>query len=209
MHTKRILIFTLLLSGMLFLSACVPETPTEPIEEPSAPVETEDPNPYPESGEEMVRPTDPTEPYPDPDSETEPAAVIDPYPGLDDSALIEDPENLLDLDAVSPVLNDKNFNRGAAFIDSTDIILEESYPVQVKLALTGNLPTPCHQLRVVFSEVDEQGNVEIEVYSVSDPEMMCIQVLEPFEASVPLGEYTQGKYTISINGEPAAEFDLP
>lgn len=207
MHTKKILLFTLFLSGLLFLSACVPENPTQSADELTAPSETEEPNPYPypDPGAEVVRPAEPIAPYPDPDT----AVSIEPYPGLDDSSLIRDPESVLSFDDFSPVSLDKDFNRGPAFIDSTDIILKESYPVQVQLVLIGNLPTPCHLLRVVASDPDAGGRIEIEVYSVSDPEKMCIQVLEPFEAIIPLGDYTAGEYTISINGEPAAEFDLP
>ena len=58
MNPKRILFLTLVFSGLLFLSACVPETPTENNEEPRVPVETEDLNsdPYPNPGEEVIPP---------------------------------------------------------------------------------------------------------------------------------------------------------
>lgn len=209
MPTKKFIIFTLLLSGSLFLSACLPEnpTPTDPVEEPTLPVEIEDPDPYPypDPGKEIVRPTEPTEPYPDP----EPVVVIDPYPGVDNPNQIQDPNRVIIVDGFSPLSIDKDFNRGPAFVDNADIVLKESFPVQVELVLIGNLPTPCHQLRVVTADPDADGLIEIEVYSVSDPEKMCIQVLEPFEALVPLGDFTEGNYTISINEEPGSEFKIP
>ena len=186
----------------------MPETPTENFEEPKAPIEPEelDPYPYPEPGKEVVPPTDLGEPYPNPVTEPDSATVINPYPGVEDPELIQAP---IIVDGFAPVSLDKNFNRGPAFIDSMDIVLKESFPVQVELVLTGHLPTPCHQLRVVAADPDTVGNIEVEVYSVSDPDKMCIQVLEPFEAVFPLGEYTEGNYTVSINEELTGEFKLP
>ena len=151
-------------------------------------------------------PTDLTEPYPNPVTEPDFATVINPYPGVEDPELVQSP---IIVDGFAPVSLDKKFSRGPAFIDSIDIVLKESFPVQVELVLTGSLPTPCHQLRVVAADPAADGKIEIEVYSVSDPEKMCIQVLEPFEAVFPLGEYAEGNYTVSINDELTGEFELP
>ncbi len=203
MRTKRFYIITLLLIGLLFLSACVTENPAESTKEPTAPAETG--VPYPDPGEVITRPTDSAEPYPDPNE----VIVVNPYPGVDDPNRISDPNTVLITDGISPISSDKNFNSGPVFIESADIVLKESFPVQVELVLTGNLPTPCHQLRVVVSEPDADSQIEVQAYSVSDPEKMCIQVLEPFEAVIPLGDYTKGEFTILINEEPAGEFHLP
>ena len=98
---------------------------------------------------------------------------------------------------------------GPAYINAAEIIMKESYPVQVELLVIGNLPTPCHQLRVVTTEPDEEGHIQIEMYSVSKPDMMCAQVLKPFEASIPLGDFTEGHFTYSINEEFDGKFQLP
>jgi hypothetical protein len=90
-----------------------------------------------------------------------------------------------------------------------EIILKESNPVQVELLIKGNLPTPCHQLRVVSAKPDEKGHIEIQAYTLSNPDTMCTQVLEPFTAIVPLGEYAEGPYTFSINDEIKREYKLP
>lgn len=207
MSTKIIFMLTLVLTGILFLSACVTEIPATSPEEAPVLVKTEEPNPYPYPApvEDFVNPNDPTEPYPEPEA----IIIVDPYPGVDDSDQVSGSDIVLIVDGFSPVSADKNFNRGPVFLDSTDIRLKESYPVQVELVLTGNLPTPCHQLRIVAADPDEDGHIDVEVYSVSDPEKMCIQVLEPFEATIPLGDYSEGNYTISINEEPAVQFNLP
>jgi inhibitor of cysteine peptidase len=106
-----------------------------------------------------------------------------------------------------PQPQDSKFTRGEAYIDSTDLLIMESYPVQISLALKGSLPTPCNQLRVVANPPDDQNRIQVEVYSVVDPEQMCIQVLEAFEANIGLGSFPTGHYTVLVNGKQVGEFD--
>ena len=100
-----------------------------------------------------------------------------------------------------------NLNRASVFIDSTQLLLLESYPPQINLIISGNLPTPCHQLRVAISDPDELNRINVEVYSVVDAEAICIQVLEPFEETVSLGSFPSGSYQVFVNGEEIGEFD--
>lgn len=109
--------------------------------------------------------------------------------------------------AYLPQPEDSNFSRGAVFIDSSDLLIMESYPIQIALVLKGNLPTPCNQLRVVANPPDEQNQIQVEVYSVIDPAQMCVQVLEPFEANIMLGSFPSGHYSVWVNGEMVGEFD--
>ena len=97
--------------------------------------------------------------------------------------------------------------RGGAFLDSSDLLTLESYPLQFSLSLKGNLPTPCHHLRVTVSPPDADNKVVVDVYSVTDPNTVCIQVLEPFDVSIPLGSFPSGHYFLFVNGEEIAEFD--
>jgi hypothetical protein len=112
-------------------------------------------------------------------------------------------------DEYAPAQGDENLQRGNVFIDSMEIVLLESYPVQVKLQLLGNLPTPCHKLRVVVSPPDDQNRIQVEVYALSDPGTMCTQNLEPFEISIPLGSFSEGVFTVLVNDESAGTFELP
>jgi hypothetical protein len=107
----------------------------------------------------------------------------------------------------SPKPGDDSMMRGAVYLDSVELLTLESFPLQFTLALKGNLPTPCDQLRVEINPPDAGNKVIVDVYSVIDPAVMCIQVLAPFEANVPLGSFPQGKYTLWVNGEMAAEFE--
>lgn len=101
---------------------------------------------------------------------------------------------------------DSKLIRGKVYLDSTELLTLESFPLQFMLALKGSLPTPCHQLRVSVSPPDADNKVIVNVYSVSNPDEMCAQVLEPFEVNFPLGSFPAGRYTLWVNGEMVTEF---
>ena len=107
----------------------------------------------------------------------------------------------------APQPGDAALTRGEAFIDSTDLLVMESYPVQIMLTLRGSLPTPCNQLRVVASPPNKKNRIMVDVYSVIDTGQICIQVLEPFDVNIGLGSFPTGHYTVWINGEMVGEFD--
>jgi hypothetical protein len=99
--------------------------------------------------------------------------------------------------------------RGIVYIDEQNILITESFPPQFELALKGNLPTPCHQLRVQIPEPDRSNQIQVEVYSLVKPGEICIQVLEPFEVQIPLKDLPSGQYTVWVNGEKAGNVDVP
>jgi hypothetical protein len=70
------------------------------------------------------------------------------------------------------------------------------------------LPTPCHALKWEVVDPDPDGRIEVVLYSLADPELACIQVLEPFETSIPLGAFESGSYTVYLNGEGVGEIEL-
>ncbi|MDP3984959.1 MAG: hypothetical protein Q8Q52_08165 [Acidimicrobiia bacterium] len=95
---------------------------------------------------------------------------------------------------------------GPVFVDSTDILVAESAPAQVTLAVTGNLPTPCHE---AVWEVDDDGaTITVTLASISDPAVICTQVLKPFEISIPLGSFASGSRLVILNGEDIGSFDI-
>ena len=110
-----------------------------------------------------------------------------------------------------PQPGDKLFERGAVFLDVAEIIVLESFPLQVRLHLEGSRPTPCHALRVAVAPPDASNTIAVEVYTVVDPGQACTQVLAPFDETIPLGsfptaEHPSGTYTVVVNGEKAGEF---
>ena len=106
-----------------------------------------------------------------------------------------------------PLPGDNKLTRGTAIVNSASLLILESYPIQVQLLLYGYLPNPCHQLRVLVNPPDTDKRIDIEVYSVYDAEMLCIEVIKEFETSVSLGSFPAGHYQVFVNGEPAGEFD--
>lgn len=105
-----------------------------------------------------------------------------------------------------PNPGDASLLRGDVYLDSSDLLTLESFPVQFMLNLKGNVPTPCHQLRIAVSPPDTSNKVIVDVYSVANPDDVCAQVLEPFDVNFSLGSYAEGKYSLWVNGEMVAEF---
>jgi hypothetical protein len=107
----------------------------------------------------------------------------------------------------APKPDDTNLSRGNVFIDESGLLIRESFPPQIALSVSGDLPTPCHELRVDVEEPDPENKLNVDAYSVVDPDRPCIQVLEPFEANIDLGTFPSGHYTVWVNGDMVGEFD--
>jgi hypothetical protein len=107
----------------------------------------------------------------------------------------------------APKPSDKNLTRGNVTIHEAGLVIRESYPPQVSLSISGDLPTPCHELRVKIDAPDQENKIRADVYSLVDPDKACIQVLEPFQEYIDLGTFPVGHYSVWVNGEMAGEFD--
>lgn len=143
--------------------------------------------------------------YPGPQGSNAPSAAGDVYPSSGAPA-----GPLAARNEYAPAAGDENMDRGNAFVelDSSSVVLLESNPPQVKLHLKGNLPNPCHKLRVNPAQPDAQKRIQVEVYSVAKPGELCTEVLQEFEAEISLGSLPTGHYSIYINGELLGEFDV-
>lgn len=125
-------------------------------------------------------------------------AVSKPDPGATPlpAGDVEDPS--------APRASDAALTRSQAFVDSYEVLTLESFPPQYRIRVKGTLPTPCHQLRMAVSPPDAAGNIEVEVYSVVDPNLTCAQVLQDFEHSVSLGDLPPGReYVVLVNDQRA------
>lgn len=145
------------------------------------------PEPLETGGETLMNET-----YPSP-SETNSLAPGDSLPGS----------------AFPPIPTDTGLNRGVMFIDQAGIQPARSGQ-GFELFLEGSLPTPCHALRVSIRRPDANNRIEVEVYSVTDPEKMCTQVIKPFTGlAATFTELPPGAYQVIVNGKPAGEFTVP
>lgn len=106
-----------------------------------------------------------------------------------------------------PLPGDGQTQIDSVFIESSELLTMESYPLQFSLVLSGYLPDPCHHLRYTVNPPDENNKINIEVYSIADSSNACIQVVAPFETAIPLGSYPSDHYTIYLNNKLMGEFD--
>jgi len=107
---------------------------------------------------------------------------------------------------LDPIPGEENMSRGEATVTESDMLQLESYPLQIMLNLKGTLPTPCHHLRAEVKEPDDQNRIMVDVFTVYDPTEICVQMIEEFETSLPLGSFPDGSYTVWVNGEQVGEF---
>jgi hypothetical protein len=119
----------------------------------------------------------------------------------------EEQVNQFDLggEAMAP---DQGSDRQPVYVDAAKAVITKGVPAQVALSVQGNLPTPCHVLDWEVSLPDADGKIEVQLFSTVDPEQICAQVLEPFDVSIPIGDFTEGSFTIWLNGEQVGEFTL-
>jgi hypothetical protein len=92
------------------------------------------------------------------------------------------------------------------YVESTDILYLESFPVQVQLVVEGAVPSPCHAPAWEVTATDT--SVEIALWSTADPETLCAAVLEPVEVIIPLGSWEAANLDVTLNGEPAGHIEI-
>ncbi|MFM8320346.1 MAG: hypothetical protein ACKOC5_05450 [Chloroflexota bacterium] len=144
--------------------------------------------PYPASPYPSAGPDSPVSAPASPDPQNQPAPAPEPWlPRPEDAAL----------------------ERGEAFTDEAQVLTLESMPPQFVLQLAGNVPTPCHQLRAQVDPPDARRQINVSVYTVVNPNMICTQVLAPFSARVPLTGLQTGAYSVLVNGQPAGQVMVP
>ena len=68
----------------------------------------------------------------------------------------------------------ENAQRSEIYIAETQLLILESYPVQVQLHLKGELPTPCHIFQAEVTEPDENNEIHVQAYTLIDPASMCV-----------------------------------
>jgi hypothetical protein len=122
----------------------------------------------------------------------------------------DDPDQGTDpLEEWAPQPGDQDLVRSGVEIEKTDILILESFPPQYVLHLEGWKGNPCQQLRVIVSEPDDQNRIEVEVYTVMDPDEICIQVLENLDINIPLGSFESGEYSVWVNAIEAGSISAP
>ena len=87
-----------------------------------------------------------------------------------------------------------------ANVTEIDILILESFPVQVHVVAKGYLPNPCTQIdEIIKSREGNDFTVTIKTQTSPGP---CIQVIQPFEETISLDVYglSAGTYNVNVNG---------
>lgn len=188
---RRVLII-LILSG-LFLAACGGGGETTGAEAYPAPTSIPPDSdakllPYPvdENNRPLIVNPMGSDPYPSPEG-------LEPYPapGGDES--------------FAPTSGDEDKIRSDVFVEEANVRKAGGDSNEYLLDINGSLRNPCYELRIVVLPPDEESRIDVDVYAVISPDSVCTQVLEPFEASVSLGTYTGGNYSVLVNGEKVGD----
>lgn len=98
---------------------------------------------------------------------------------------------------------------GEAMVESVQVQILESYPVQVQATVRGQLPDACTYIASVTQQ-REGTTLRIQLATARNPNQLCAQVLTPFEQVVRLdvAGLPPGNYNVRVN-EVSAPFQLP
>lgn len=90
---------------------------------------------------------------------------------------------------------------GVATVDSVEIQMQETFPVQISVRARGALPNGCTSLNDVTT--NRNGNqFDITISTLQTPADACTQALVPFEEQIDLdvAGLPAGSYTVNVNG---------
>jgi len=90
---------------------------------------------------------------------------------------------------------------GLANVESIEILILESFPVQIRVVARGNHPDGCTS--IVDTDVTQEGNTFlVAITTFRPPDQVCTQALVPFEETIALDVLglPAGAYTVDVNG---------
>lgn len=118
----------------------------------------------------------------------QPNPVIEPDP--DSPVSSNDPVD-------KPVSEDLEGLQQNVYVDEFQILIMESFPVQVRVNVVGNLPDGCTSIVGSKAEMSDESTFELSIFTERPEDMMCTMALVPFEESIdleveglPAGTYT-------------------
>ena len=99
--------------------------------------------------------------------------------------------------------------RSLVYVDSVDVVIMESFPVQVSVTVSGNKSVPCVELLTPAISYKENTFTIALAESQLGPAETCIAVLDPFETTFALDVkgLAAGDYQVNVNGV-TTEFSL-
>ena len=92
------------------------------------------------------------------------------------------------------------------FITDVQLMILESFPVQVRAQIKGDLPDGCTEISGITTDRDvEAQRFTVQIETTRDEDAICTQALVPFEETVELDVrgLPAGTYTVDVHGETA------
>lgn len=91
--------------------------------------------------------------------------------------------------------------RGTAAVERVDIRILESFPVQVHVTASGNLPDGCTQIDEI-AQARKGYAFTVTMSTVRPADAVCTLALVPFQEVIPLdvAGLPAGTYTVNLNG---------
>lgn len=88
-----------------------------------------------------------------------------------------------------------------ANVESIDILILESFPVQINVIAEGYLPDGCTEIDEINTE-KEGNNFNITITTKRPKDAICTQAIESFKETIPLEVHglSAGNYTVNVNG---------
>jgi hypothetical protein len=100
----------------------------------------------------------------------------------------------------APKNEDLNLQQDGVILTSLD--LSERFdliPMRAEFHVLGSMPSTCSKLRIKVDPPNAKYQINIEIYSVSNPILNCENVFQQIDAVILLGVYSAGQYTIWVN----------
>ena len=100
----------------------------------------------------------------------------------------------------SPLGLSPNGSASLHIIETVEVVVMESFPMQVALNVTGYIPDGCTAPTEILQSRD--GNmVMVRVFRTLPPEVMCAAIAAMYSDTIPLeGGFEPGHYTFDVNG---------
>lgn len=116
----------------------------------------------------------------------------------------EQPTPTIEIPTVEPG-EGKPVSGGRAYVDSVEIQLLESFPLQAQAILNGNLSDGCTTIDEIRQERTD-NTIALTVVTARPEDAMCTQALVPFTETVSLDIHglSAGTYTVNVNGQTAS-----
>jgi inhibitor of cysteine peptidase len=94
--------------------------------------------------------------------------------------------------------------KGLAPVDSIQILIQESLPVQVHVRVLGNLPDGCTTIDQTLQE-RQDNTITVTVTTARPGDVGCTEALVPFDKTIALDVLglKAGTYTVTVNGVSA------